>query len=157
MARTLKVSDNGAGHNSGVIDAAALKRRVERVANLMREQKALGEDIKEEVAAGDEAGEASKKELRRLARESLMDAEVLEAQLDHMAKLRQALGSFAALPLGEAAVKEASNPKRGRKDKTEEALDAAKAHLSGEPVNGGWTLSSPRAFEDDLGEPTGAA
>lgn len=95
----------GRGHNSeGAIDGESLARDVARVAGLMREQKAIGEDIKEICAAADEAGTCSKRELRRLARESLMDQEVLSAQLERMAALRDALGAFVDTPLGESAV-----------------------------------------------------
>lgn len=106
MARTLKTS-NGPGHNSGMIDRDALKRDVERVANLMQEVAGINEDIKEICKAADEAGTCSRRELRRLARESLMDQDVLTAQLERMDTLRHALGQLQDTPLGDAAVKSA--------------------------------------------------
>jgi uncharacterized protein (UPF0335 family) len=68
-----------------MIDATALKRYVERAAKIMEEQKELGEALKEICGEADEAGVATKREVRRLARESLMDHDVLHAQLDRMA------------------------------------------------------------------------
>ncbi len=96
--------ENSIGDNSGgMIDADALKRYIDRAANLMQEQKGLAEDLKEICSEADEAGVATKREVRRLARESLMDHEVLHAQLDRMDALRAALGGFAETDLGRAA------------------------------------------------------
>jgi uncharacterized protein (UPF0335 family) len=91
---------------SGAIDAPALKGYVDRVSRLMEEQKALGEDIAEVCAEADEAGVASKREIRKLARESLMEPEVLQSQLQRMDDLRQALGGFGSTPLGAAAMED---------------------------------------------------
>jgi uncharacterized protein (UPF0335 family) len=88
-----------------MIDREALERDVERVANLMREQASIGDDIKEICKAADDAGTCTRRELRRLARESLMDHDVLTAQLDRMETLRYALGQLEDTPLGDAAVK----------------------------------------------------
>jgi uncharacterized protein (UPF0335 family) len=88
-----------------VIDAEPLNNYVNRVASLMREQQTLAEDIKELCASADEAGVASKREIRKLARETLLEPEVLDAQLTRMQDLRDALRSFASTPLGAAAVK----------------------------------------------------
>ena len=91
-------------HNSeGAIDAEALKRYVSRVSALMEDQAALARDIAEVCTECDEAGVASKRELRRLARESLMETDVLQAQLERMDALRHALGAFITTPLGAAA------------------------------------------------------
>lgn len=96
--------DNGAGHNSnGTIDAGSLESYVDRAASVMKEQKQLGEALKAICAEGDESGVASKKEIRELARESLMDPDVLHAKLDRMDTLRHALGEFVRTPLGAAA------------------------------------------------------
>lgn len=110
MARTLKTS-NGPGHNSGMIDPE-FKRDVERVASLMREQKSIGDDIKEICKASSDAGRASSKEVRRHARESLMDHEVLRSQLERDDLLRHALGVLADTPLGNAAVRSAGKRSR---------------------------------------------
>jgi uncharacterized protein (UPF0335 family) len=90
-----------------MIDREALERDVERVANLMREQASIGDDIKEICKAADDAGTCTRRELRRLARESLMDQDVLAAQLERMDTLRHALGQLEDTPLGDAAVKSA--------------------------------------------------
>ncbi len=163
MTRTLKVSDNGSGHNSGgALDGEALKRYVDRVANIMQEQKDLAEAIKEICAECDEAGVASKKEVRRRARESLMDPEVLRSQLDRDEEQRRALGWLADTPLGEAAIKEAGKPRRqrnadaeagkrqGRIHSIEEALEAGRKHLSGDEGLSAGAVPSP--FEDDRPE-----
>jgi hypothetical protein len=117
MARNLK--SDGPGHNSdGALDGEQLKKRVAEAAELMMEQKKLSEDLKELCREADEAGVCSKSELRRRARESLMDPEILEAQLQRDADLRAALGWFVKTPLGEAAVKAQQpthRPGRGRK------------------------------------------
>lgn len=109
--------ENSIGDNSGTIDAEALKGYIERAANVMQEQKVLGEDLKEICAQADEAGVASKKEIRRLARESLMDQEVLTSQLERMDALRRALGGFAETPLGTAAVEQLDQRRRRRSRK----------------------------------------
>src|SRR6266566_9321524 len=149
MARTLRTGDNGAGHNSSrMIDGEALKRFVERVANLMKEQKALAEDIKEVCAECDEAGVASKKEVRRRARESLMDPEILRAQLERDDALRHALGWLAGTPLGTAAVEAAAKSARTRQRHQGDALPVegavgkAQAHLNDDapPANEGLPL-----------------
>jgi len=87
----------------GMIDAEALKRYVERAAAVMGEQKELADTLKEICAEADEAGVCTKREIRRLARETLMEQDVLHAQLERMDMLRHALGSFIATPLGHAA------------------------------------------------------
>ncbi len=144
----------------GAINASALATYVERVSRLMEEQKNLGKDIAEVCAEADEAGVASKREIRRLARESMMEPDVLQAQLSRMDDLRRALGQFEATPLGQAAVQHESNghdiaatpqvarPKkkfaeqpvtaprrRGRPSKTtpsvDEALALSRQHLGG--------------------------
>jgi uncharacterized protein (UPF0335 family) len=94
---------------SGAIDVQALKGYVDRVSRLMREQKALGEDIAQVCAEADEAGVASKREIRKLARESQMEPEVLQSQLQRMDDLRQALGAFGTTPLGAAAMRSAED------------------------------------------------
>lgn len=87
----------------GVINAQALANYVGRVSRLMEEQKSLAEDIKNVCAEADEGGIASKREIRKLAREALMEPEVLQAQLSRMDDLRKKLGEFVTTPLGEAA------------------------------------------------------
>jgi hypothetical protein len=117
MARTLKTS--GPGHNSGgMIDRDALEREVEAAAGLMREMQSIAEDLKERCKAADDAGVCSRKELRRLARESLMDQDVLTAQLERMDTLRHVLGQLQDTPLGNAAVK--SVGKRRPRDSEDE-------------------------------------
>jgi uncharacterized protein (UPF0335 family) len=91
---------------SGAIDAQALKGYVDRVSRLMEEQKSLGADIAQVCAEADEAGVASKREIRKLARESQMEPEVLQSQLQRMDDLRQALGGFGTTPLGAAAMED---------------------------------------------------
>jgi uncharacterized protein (UPF0335 family) len=99
---------------TGVIDAEALNDYVSRVASLMREQQGLADDIKNVCASADEAGVASKREIRKLARERLMEPDVLDAQLTRMQDLRDALRSFVTTPLGEAAMRSAeSEPANG--------------------------------------------
>ena len=95
------------------IDAEALNEAVDRAVQVMIDQKSLAEDLARICADADEAGVASKREIRRLARERLMDPEVLHSQLERMATLREALGSFAATPLGDAAVKVAESEPPG--------------------------------------------
>jgi uncharacterized protein (UPF0335 family) len=102
MAKSLR--SETADKFGGAINAGALRGYVARVAALMEEQKGLAEDIKNACAEADEGGIASKRELRRLARESLMDHEVLEQQLSRMEDLRAALADYASTPLGAAAV-----------------------------------------------------
>jgi uncharacterized protein (UPF0335 family) len=104
MAKT--VSSEVDGKFGGAIDAEALKGYVDRVSRLMEEQKSLGEDIAEVCGEADEAGVASKREIRKLARESLMEPEVLQSQLQRMDDLRQALGAFGSTPLGAAAMED---------------------------------------------------
>ncbi len=162
MARTLRVSDNGAGHNSGgMIDGEALKRYVDRVVRLMEERKALNTDIKEVYDESKDAGFVTK-HLRQLVREAMMEPEVLEDHLAQMDALRHALGQFANTPLGSAAVDKAAKPKRDRRNKgridadfdttspreehqaarhqqgrthpIQDAFDKAAAHLSGQEV-----------------------
>jgi hypothetical protein len=133
MARNLK--SNGPGHNSGgAIDGEQLKKRVAEAAELMTEQKKLGEDLKELCREADEAGVCSKSELRRRARESLMDPEILQSQLQRDADLRAALGWFAEEPLGKAAIQAQQptrRPGRSRKSAADEALARAQAHIDG--------------------------
>ena len=99
-----RLSGEVADKFGGAVNAASLARYVERVAAVMEQQKALAEDIAAICGEANEAGVASKRELRRLARESLMEPDVLSEQLARMAALRAALGSYAATPLGEAAL-----------------------------------------------------
>jgi uncharacterized protein (UPF0335 family) len=134
----------------GPIDAPALNDYVERVSRLMTEQAGLAEDIAEICASADEAGIASKREIRRLARERLMEPEVLQSQLQRMDDLRHALADFTTTPLGEAAMERAEAtatkprpfaeqtvhpPRRGRPRKSvDDAFAEARAHLGGEPA-----------------------
>ncbi len=93
--------EDSIGDNSGgMIDAEALKRYVNRAAKIMLDQKELGDDLKEICAEADEAGVATRKDIRRRARESLMDPEVLQAQLETAATQRATLGWFNSLPEG---------------------------------------------------------
>jgi uncharacterized protein (UPF0335 family) len=111
MAKSLR--SETADKFGGAINAGALRSYVQRVAALMEEQKGLAEDIKNACAEADEGGIASKRELRRLARESLMEHDVLEQQLSRMEDLRAALADYASTPLGAAAVEaveEADDP-----------------------------------------------
>jgi uncharacterized protein (UPF0335 family) len=96
------------------------KRDVERVASLMREQKSIGDDIKEICKASSDAGRASSKEVRRHARESLMDPEVLQSQLERDDLLRHALGVLDGTPLGEATIKRSRRPQTDLEDAIEE-------------------------------------
>lgn len=135
MARNL--SSNGPTKDdnkfSGAIDGEALRQYAARARNLMIRQKDLSDDIKEICAEADERGVCSKSELRRIARLSLTDQETLEAKREREDMLLHALGDFANLPLGEAALN-AEKPKRGpgrpRKNPAHEALDKAEAHLN---------------------------
>jgi hypothetical protein len=95
------------------INADMLRVYVERASEVMERQRALGDDLKLICAEADEGGIASKRELRRLARESLMEPDVLEQQLSRMEDLRAALADYASTPLGAAAVEaveEADDP-----------------------------------------------
>jgi hypothetical protein len=98
------------------IDADALREVVEDVADEMRGQKAAAERIADRCATAAEAGVASKKEIRRLARETLMEPEVLQSQLARMRDLRDALGIFADTPLGEAALAAEADHSAARAD-----------------------------------------
>jgi hypothetical protein len=93
----------------------------------MQEQASIGDDIKEICKAADDAGTCTRRELRRLARESLMDQDVLAAQLDRMDTLRHALGQLEDTPLGDAAVSFAGT--RSRKTLQTDLEDA----INGEP------------------------
>ncbi len=112
--------ENSIGDNSaGAIDADALKQYIERAANIMKEQKDLSEDLKEICAEASEAGVATSKDLRRRARESLMDPEVLYAQLETARAQREALGWFNDLPKGseptfDDLIESAKPKRRGR-------------------------------------------
>jgi uncharacterized protein (UPF0335 family) len=108
----------------GAIDAQALKGYVDRVSRLMEEQKALGEDIAQVCAEADEAGVASKREIRKLARESQMEPEVLQSQLQRMDDLRQALGTFGTTPLGAAAMEDLATRRAENIAATEASRDA---------------------------------
>ena len=103
MAKTLR--SEVADKFGGAINAGALKSLVDQVARAMEGQKTLADEIKDICAQGDEAGIASKREIRRLAREQLMPPDVLTAQLDRMADLRAALSDYVTTPLGEAAMR----------------------------------------------------
>lgn len=125
MAKPLTAKD-GTPSAASAIDREALRRFVSRAAAVMLEQKNLGEDLKEICAECDEAGVASKKEIRKLARETLMDKDILEAQLERMDFLRRALGQLADTPLGVAAT---AQPARRQPRQTEADI--------GEPVGAG--------------------
>jgi hypothetical protein len=116
MARNLQ--SKGSGHNSTL----SFVDYRNRVAELMRQQKDLGDDIKELCAQCDEAGFASKSELRTMARESLKDQDVLKAKLDRMAELRAQLGALADTPLGEVTLQREEHSRRRRRNKSENAL-----------------------------------
>jgi uncharacterized protein (UPF0335 family) len=100
MAKNL--SSHGEGHNSGMIDGAALKSYVDRLVSLSEDRKNLNEDFR---AVYDEAKEAGfvTKHLRQLVRETMMDPEVLSDHLAGMESLRHALGQLSDTPLGNAA------------------------------------------------------
>jgi uncharacterized protein (UPF0335 family) len=121
---------------SGAIDAQALKGYVDRVSRLMGEQKALGEDIAQVCAEADEAGIASKREIRKLARESQMEPEVLQSQLQRMDDLRQALGGFGSTPLGAAAMEDLATRRAENIAATEASRDARKPKpFAAQPVH----------------------
>jgi len=114
MARRKKDLDsewpsNGA-EPTGDIDAEAFGQYVARAGEIMRQQKALGDRLKELCAEADEAGVASRSEVRRHARESLMKQDVLQARLERDAALRRALGEYITTPLGGAAARSAEAP-----------------------------------------------
>jgi uncharacterized protein (UPF0335 family) len=105
MARTLKVVNVGVGDNSsGVIDGEGLNKVIDAVAELMTQQRAFADDIKELCKDAAEKGIATSKAIRALARERLADPEVVKAHLDYMDSLRAALAQFAEEPLGAAAL-----------------------------------------------------
>jgi uncharacterized protein (UPF0335 family) len=118
--------------SGGAIDAAALKNYVDRVSRLMGEQKSLGEDIAQVCAEADEAGVASKREIRKLARESQMEPEVLQSQLQRMDDLRQALGGFGSTPLGEAAMERAEDDVAARRAANIAAIEASRDARNGQ-------------------------
>jgi uncharacterized protein (UPF0335 family) len=124
----------------GDIDAAALKNYVERVSRLMGEQKALAEDIAGVCAEAEEAGVASKREIRKLARESQMEPEVLQSQLQRMDDLRQALGGFGSTPLGEAAMASAEHDLAARRAENIAATEASRDDRNGQ------TADRPKPF-----------
>jgi uncharacterized protein (UPF0335 family) len=162
MAKTLKAGD---GSNiGGMVDRKKLTDYRDRIARIMEEQKALSVDIKEIAAQCDEAGVASKKEIRKLARESLMDQDVLHDQLERMDLLRGALGVLVDTPLGQATVEakgRADAKKRGRPrpapNKADAALERAQQHLGTVPRE----LSQEEREADELirsiGDPAGSA
>src|SRR5215831_9425229 len=129
MARRLSSRSNGPGHNSGT--RYSLRDYRDAVAELMRQQKGIGEEIKELCAQCDEAGMASKREIRQLARESLRDQDVFKEHLDRMAQLRVDLGVFASTPLGEATIEreETQHPRRGRPPRESVDVRAAREAL----------------------------
>lgn len=107
MARNLsrrEPREYAAGHNStGVIDGAGLKRFVDRVIALIENRKAINEDISEVIAEASESGFVGK-QIRQLAREAMMEPEVLSDHLSQMDTLRHALGQYSNTPLGNAAM-----------------------------------------------------
>lgn len=109
----------------GQINAGALAAYVERVSRVMVQQKELADAIKNICAEADEAGVASKREIRRLARESQMEPDVLRQQLQRMADLRCALGEFEATPLGQSAMQRADPNGATRADNIAAATAAA--------------------------------
>src|SRR6266550_2832614 len=119
MAKNL--SSSGSGHNSGMIDGSSLKGYVERVVRLAEERKVLNEDIKEVCEEAKEAGFPSK-QIRQLAREQMMDPEVLEDHLAQMESLRHAIGQLQGTPLGKSAEKDAARTRR-RRDPDDPQID----------------------------------
>jgi uncharacterized protein (UPF0335 family) len=106
MARTLKTSENGPGHNSGGSGSAdsIYARRIIRVEEEIR---SLKEDVKEIYAEAKEADVRVKP--IRLAVKLYFDPEHVRvaraATQDEAEIIIHALGGYADTPLGEAAIK----------------------------------------------------
>lgn len=145
MAKTLSAHGDDGSNIGGAVDREAWRDMVARARNLMIMQKDIGEDLKELCAECDEKGIATKKELRRHARTSLMDQDIVEQQRERDDMLLAALGDFATLPLGESAMRATQRPKRSRgrprKNQGHEALDRAEAHFGDE--------DDPLPFEEE--------
>lgn len=151
MARRLssqhQSDDNGIGSNS----AKSYPDTINAVAEIMRQQKDLSEEIKILLTDGENAGHGSKKHLRKIARESIGDQDALDEELAELARLRKELRKLG--DLGEAAIEREETERRGRrrrrKSAAETALDAAHSHLEGR--------SLPEPVGPELGETLGSA
>ncbi len=85
------------------VSGEMLEKYVRSAWEVMKEQKRLGDELKQICADGDEAGAASKAEIRQLARERLKDPDIVSQKLERMDVLRRALGDFCETGLGKAA------------------------------------------------------
>jgi hypothetical protein len=132
MARSLGSEPKPSDNAVGTIDGKKLLSYRDRIASLMSEQKGIGDDIRELAKMCSDEGLASPKHIRKLARESLADQEVLRGELASLQALRDILGEFGTTPLGEAAISangQTEQPRRGRRPKAQSAIEAAQAHL----------------------------
>ncbi len=134
MAKRLRNEPAETGDNSGgMIDGDALKRYVERGVSIRAEMNTLSDDLKELCKEADDSGACSKRELRKLIGEAMMDQDVLVAQLERMDTLRAALGGLLETPLGEAAmVRQENGRDRRGTGRAQDMIDAAREHLGGE-------------------------
>lgn len=113
MARSLtrrgSRRNNGPGHNSaGMIDSTSLKRDVDRIITLMKDRKALNNDMKEIYEKLKDAGHVTR-QVRQLVREAMMDQSILQEHLEGMDSLRHAIGILRGTPLGDAAEQAAAS------------------------------------------------
>jgi len=111
-------------------DKAKLKAVCEYVAEQFKKKKEIDDDVAEHIADAAEKLGLRKGNIRKAAKELLMDEleradrRLNEEELD---QVRAALGILADTPLGESAVSAAttSKPKRGRKPKQTDIEDDA--------------------------------
>jgi uncharacterized protein (UPF0335 family) len=125
MARK-SLSSAGVGHNSGMIDGAALQNYVRRVISLTEERKALNDDIKEVYEEAKEAGFVTK-HIRQLVREQMMDQDELADHLNYMESLRHALGQLSDTPLGNAAERQSGLRRPGVPAEQTDIIEAINA------------------------------
>jgi uncharacterized protein (UPF0335 family) len=124
---------------------SALRSYSVRIESLHDDRDALNADIREVYKEAKEAG-FDTTILREIVRERRMDPAARQSRYQLLDEYRHALGMLADLPLGEAAIATATvdKPKpfaeqpvkrgRGRpRKKVDEALAAARQHLSGDP------------------------
>jgi uncharacterized protein (UPF0335 family) len=105
MARSLNDKGTGAGHNSGMIDAALVQRFIDRLVSLEDDADVIKDDKKAVLAEAKLAGFPSDV-LRQKVKELRLDEAALaklRAKQDYRERLDVALGEFKNTPLGTAA------------------------------------------------------
>ncbi len=103
MARRLRDVNQDLPKADLPINGGMLEKYVRAAWTIMIQQKQLGDELKQICADGDEAGAASKAEIRQLAGERLRDPDLVSQKLERMDVLRRALGDFCETGLGKAA------------------------------------------------------